>query len=154
MKLIRVCVIMIALTSTLVACSGAFDRVALLRPEAAHVEVITVQPEGCEELGELTVMGRSETDREEALDGTQNDLRNQAHDLGATHVLIRNTDQRRSAAGMWRMSTRIEMTGVALRCAAPAEEPAPEPPVTHEEPTDESAPEASDVAENGAPDAE
>jgi hypothetical protein len=108
----------IALSSAVVGCVGTFDRIALLRPEAAHVEAVTIEPQGCRSLGELTAMGRSEIDRQAALDSAQNELRNQAHDLGASHVQITNTDQRRSAAAMWGASTRVEMTGVAFQCPA------------------------------------
>ena len=110
-------VFLVLLIPTLVACvMGTFDRVTMLRPEAEHVTAITREPSGCRTIAEITGRGRSETDRESAMESARSDLRNQAHDRGATHVVIRHTDQGRSIVGTWTTSTTVEMIGTAVTC--------------------------------------
>lgn len=136
-------------TLILVGCVGTFNRLPLLNPEAAHVEVVTEADASCETLGEVSAQARCETNAEAAMEAAQNDLRNQGYMLGASHIVIQSTEQDR-AVGMWSRSHEIELLGTAYRCQGQVEEsetPAPEAPSVQTTPI----PEMSESHVSGTP---
>ena len=104
--------------------AGCYQATAL-RPEARYVWIAPTTFQGCMQIGYLTGTSRAESQRE-AVVGAQNDLRNQAFAIGANVVTIQtnNSDSLWSPATGWMSpAAEVTMTGVAFRCAPPAQTP-------------------------------
>lgn len=98
------------------ACAGSLDKRVVLRPEAARVELVTGQPEGCQSLGDVVGSASIEGDKDQATLEARNDVRNKAAALGATHVALQ-TSSGESKPGMWAARHEMTLSGVAYRCA-------------------------------------
>lgn len=103
-------------------CSGAMDKRAKLDPPASRVELVTVNPSGCENLGDVSGIARVEGDDGEAAQEARNDIRNKAAAKGATHVVLQ-TNNSEEKSGAWATSIQVTLTGVAYQCEG-VEEPA------------------------------
>lgn len=126
--------VVLSLAWCLVAAAGAGCKASELHPGAANVALLYDEPVGCEELGEVVGIGGgltgAYTKPRVVQESAENDARNKAAELGATHLLLypevveqgdgRGPDYQDTepplAHGSGTGST-VKVTGLAFRCA-------------------------------------
>ncbi len=108
--------------ATLVVALGlggcAVHNVTALKPQAAHVEIVSGTPTGCQPLGDVFGSSTAEGDPQAAMEGARNDLRNRTAARGGTHVALQSSTSD-TAMGMWTPAKEVTLAGAAYRCASP-----------------------------------
>lgn len=104
----------------------ASNDVAVLNPQAAHVQIISGSPLSCQPLGDVYGRSTAEGDPEAAMQGARADLRNRTAAMGGTHVVLQQSSSDASR-GMWQPAKEVTLAGAAYRCdaAPPVAQPGP-----------------------------